>query len=90
MSSFYIKENIINNKFLANLKNSLNTMTIYDICDYMKDKLNSHSEIKLINNPTINDFDSLIVDNPPQIDCYYFKSCMEAIDQFINDMNTDC
>lgn len=69
--------------------NSLNTMSMYEICNYMKDKLKSHSKIQFNDRVTINDFDSLIVDNPQQIDCYCFKSCSESIDCFLEEMRSD-
>jgi len=69
--------------------NSLNTMSVYEICLYMKAKLNSESKIQFIDRPSANDFDSLVVDTSQKIDGYVFKSCSESIDCFLEEMRSD-
>ena len=69
--------------------NSLNTMSVYEICLYIKAKLNSESKIQFIDRPSANDFDSLVVDTSQKIDGYVFKSCSESIDCFLKEMRSD-
>tara|TARA_B110001450_G_C17644722_1_gene490701 strand:+ start:408 stop:1286 length:879 start_codon:yes stop_codon:yes gene_type:complete len=69
--------------------NSSNTMSVLEICLYMKDKLNSDSKIEFINKPGANDFDSLVMSNSHIIDGYDFKSCIESLDCFLQEMKHD-
>ncbi|MDB9754288.1 NAD(P)-dependent oxidoreductase [Amylibacter sp.] len=67
--------------------NSSNTMSVFEICRYMKDKLNSESKIQFIDKPSANDFDSLVVTTSQIIDGYECKSCSQSIDCFLEEMN---
>jgi len=76
------KDDIKKNYSVFNL-NSSSTMSIYEICVYMKNKLNSKSKIKFSDSTNINDFDSLILEDSQKKLNYRFKSCNEALDRFI-------
>ena len=68
---------------------SLNTMSVFEICLYMKDKLNSVSKIQFIDRLGANDFDSLVLTTSQKINDYHFKSCSESIDCFLEEMRSD-
>jgi len=88
----YINEMILNSKFTQEYTsinlNSKDTISIYEICIHMKNKLNSDSKIQFVNKNNTNDFDSLVLNNFPELDGYDFKSCIEYIDYFIDEMSS--
>lgn len=69
--------------------NNLKTMSVYEICIYMRKKLCSDSVIQFVDRINTNDFDSLVVENSHEIDLFSFKSCYEAIDYYLNEMSVD-
>lgn len=84
-----VRNNIhTDNHTVINL-NSLNTMSIHEICLYMKDKLKSESKIKFTDRLGTNDFDSIVVDNSPKTYSYEFKSCIETIDRFLEEKRSN-
>lgn len=84
-----VKNSKFTEEYCAINLNSLNTMSVLEICLYMKDKLNSDSKIQFMDRPNANDFDSLVVTTSQKIDGYDFKSCSESIDSFLKEMRSD-
>jgi nucleoside-diphosphate-sugar epimerase len=84
-----LSNSLINKEYSIINLNSANTLSMNEICVYMRAKLKSKSKINYINKPNIENFDSLLLPNAQKTDGYSFKDCKESIDCYIEEMKND-